>query len=420
MRHGEADNSMSLRVAVAGLGGFAGQHHRALATLESAGECEVVATCDPRFEQMRTEIELYDLRERGVAIYPTLEDLLSNEAPLDLVTLPTPIPLHARQHAQVVASGAACYLEKPPTLWWPEYEAMQEVERAAAFSTHVGFNFIGDPFRRSLKRRILAGEFGAMRGVGFHAVWPRNLAYYNRSDWAGKIRLGDRWVFDSPVGNALAHYTQNVLFWCGTGGVDAVGSVQEVSASLSHSHPIESFDTATIRATTEEGPWIRIAMTHLGNEPSFEKETLFFDRATIRFASWRSATIHVDGKEPERIESDYRDQQILLQDNLARYFRYVEGVENRPITRLADSRSFVALNTLAFLSSGGISSTPAPPHDESGQAHIKGLKERLRSFAEDGVWSGKEPSPRSIGSLDMAEQEIFRIFGGPQRAAQNA
>jgi len=370
---------------------------------------KVVATCDPGWERMGAEIEKFRLTERGVVIYPTLADLLAREE-VDVVTLPTPIPLHATQHAQVVASGASCYLEKPPTLWWPELEAMLATEALAQKATHVGFNFVGDPFRRALKRRILDGEFGELEGVGFHAVWPRNMAYYNRSNWAGKIRLGDQWVFDSPVGNALAHYTQNVLFWCGSGNVDSIGEVTRVAADLSRAHPIESFDTAFIQATTKERPWIRIAMTHIGNESSFEKETLFFERATIRFSSWRSAVIHAEGKEPELVESGYTDQQVLLRDNLARYFSYLRGEAERPITRLADCRSFVALNSLAILSSGGITPMESTGPDENGQVHIEGLGEKLRAFAEGGAWPGPHPLAKSVDDLPPLADAMAAIF----------
>lgn len=369
----------------------------------------VVATCDPGWERMTAEIEKFRLNERGVAIYATLSELLIKED-LGAVTLPTPIPLHLEQHDQVVASGAGCYLEKPPTLWWPELEVMLSVEKMAGKSTHVGFNFIGDPFRRHLKRRTLNGEFGALRGVGFHAVWPRNLAYYSRNNWAGKLRLGDKWVLDSPVGNALAHYTQNVLFWCGNSGVDSVGEVTTVAADLSRAHPIESFDTAFIQVTTKEGPWIRIAMTHVGAEASFERETLYFERATIRFSSWRSAVIYTEGKEPEVVESGYFDQQVLLRDNLARYFSYLRGETERPITRVEDCRSFVALNSLATLSSGGIAPMESTGPDENGHVRVEGLGGKLQAFAENGVWPGPPPLPKGVGDLPSLANSVSSLF----------
>lgn len=396
-----------LRVAVTGLGGFAGNHHQALAALEAEGECRVVATCDPAFAEMSQEIARYDLVSRGVRIFPELSDLLGNEE-VDVVTLPTPIPLHAAQHAAVVAAGAACYLEKPPSLWWPEFQGMLERDVIARRQTHVGFNFVGDPFRFDLKRRILCGEFGALRTATLCALWPRDRAYFQRNGWAGRLYRKGQWILDSCIGNALAHYVQNLLFWCGTREVESVGEVANVQASLFRAHPIESFDTVFLRAAMANGATVRIAASHAADAQSFEKETLTFEKATIRFANWRTATIEFSDGREEALESPYRDQGESLRENFRRYFEYVRGLEARPVTRLRDSQSFVALNDLAFLSSGRIGAFEGErvSRDEaSGRLHISGLAEEMWAFVEGGTWPGEPPRsavPAELGRIDLS------------------
>lgn len=367
-----------IQVAVAGLGGFAGQHHAALAALEKEGECQVVATCDPNFESMPGQVARYDLTARNVALHKDLESLLKQHTP-DLVTLPTPIPLHAAQHRAVIESGAACYLEKPPTLDLKEFEEMVEVDAKAKFATQVGFNFIGDPFRQALRARIHQGEFGLLKVATLLAIWPRDRAYYQRNDWAGRLRLGDQWVQDSPLGNAIAHYVQNLLSWADAQEIHAVES------ALYRAHPIESFDTAFIRAQAGQTE-LRIALTHLGTEGAFERETLHFEAATIRFPNWRTAQIEYPDGRQEPLESPYQDQFQVLRENLRHTFRYLRGQEPAPITPLPTCRPFVTLNALAYQNAKEIQTLRPTAETEAGQRQIEGLPEAMTAFIEKTIW----------------------------------
>lgn len=369
-----------MEVAIAGLGGFAGQHHAALADLEREGECHVVATCDPNFEAMPSEIGRYGLADRGVVLYSSLEALLEAHKP-DLVTLPTPIPLHAAQHRAVIRAGAACYLEKPPTLDEEEFSSMCEVDAEGRFATQVGFNFVGDPFRLALRARVRAGEFGPLLRATLLAVWPRDRAYYARNGWAGRLRVGNQWVQDSPMGNAVAHYVQNLLSWADAKEVDRVES------RLFRAHPIESFDTAFVRAFAGETE-LRIAVTHIGGEGSYEPETLFFEHATIRFRNWRSAEIEYADGHQESLESPFQDQFQLLKENLRHTFRYFRGEEPAPITPLAACGPFVSLNALAYRKANGIETLPSA-ENETGQRSVAGLPEQMEAFVNSGRWPGR-------------------------------
>jgi len=377
-----------IRVAVAGLGGFAGSHHEALLALERESACRVVATCDPDLAAHQADIQRCRLAERGVRMYGDLRSLLAAESQgLDVVTLPTPIPLHAAQHRAVVEAGLACYLEKPPTLAWSEYRSMMEVERAAKVATQVGFNFVGDPMRRGLKARILAGEFGRVRGATLWAVWPRDRAYYGRNAWAGRLEVDGRSVMDSPTGNAVAHFVQDLLFWCGEGETESVAAVLEVRARLRRAHAIESFDTAFMEATLSGGRWLRIGVTHTGLGDHSDRETIECERATIVFDGWRSGRIcHSDGR-LESLTSASPDNGVVLRENLRRYFEYVRGDRPRPITTLADCEAFVALSSLAFLSAGTVQTYPeARITRDAGRVDVSGLDAELTAFVEQGTW----------------------------------
>lgn len=367
-------------VAVVGLGGYAAQHHAALERLEAEGKCQVAATCDPVLDSPR------------VPTYRTLEELLGRHgSELDVVTLPVPVPLHASMHRAVVDMGIACYLEKPPTLWWPEYQAMLEVESRAVRPTQVGFNFIGDPLRQELKRRIEAGEFGALREASLFAVWPRDAAYYARAGWAGRMTLQGKPVLDNPLGNAMAHHVQNILFLCGA------QEIESVRASLLRAHPIESFDTAFVSARLPSGVETRFAATHADNGAHFERETLTFERARIVFTAWNRAEIH-RGSTVEHLQSAIPNHAAMLEHNLA---AYLEGVAPTPLSACAP---FVSLIDLAYLSSNGAGNVdPKRVTKGDGKVHVEGLLESLKRFAESGAWPDEEPRPAFTSLLNRLE-----------------
>lgn len=348
------------RVAIAGVGGFAASHHRQVQALEEAGECRLVATCDPSKEALRGADEAFGFTERGVAAYASLGELLEHER-LDVVTLPTPIPLHAEQHAAVIRAGAACYLEKPPSLWWPEYLEMVDRDADAVRPTNVGFNFVGDPMRRELRERLAAGEFGPVEGAALWAIWPRDAAYYGRNDWAGKRIAHGKPVMDSPLGNAMAHYVQNVLTWCGA------TEIAWVEPALFRVHAIENFDTGFIRAETTEGRWLRIGLTHVGGTEAGDREAIYCRGATITFDAWNRGIISFRDGRREEVRSSFADQGFLLRHNLRTFFA------GEAITRLEDARAFVALNALA---------NHAPIQTLTGE--VTGLHEAVKTFAEHG------------------------------------
>lgn len=359
-----------IRVAIAGTGGFAKSHHRAIRDLESEGLCTLVATCDPDPES----------GPNGLKCYPDYLEMIKAEE-IDLVCLPTPVHLHAEQHRIAVEAGVQVYLEKPPTLWWPEFLSMIEVDVSALKKTNVGFNFIGDPFRRDLKQRILAGEFGKLESASLHAVWPRSTDYYERNEWAGSLTFGARWVLDSCIGNALAHYVENVLWLCGGPEIDQVASVSQVHAGLYRRHQITSFDTVLANCLIGDGIEFRIAATHTGEEHNFERERLTFELAEITFNRWDRAEVRWKRGGREIIESRLADGHRVLCHNLRETLAYRRGERERPITTLEDCLSFIALHTLCFASSGGIESIQSGSIERH-HAIVEHLEKVLELFVE--------------------------------------
>lgn len=383
-----------LRVGIIGLGGYAGAHHRSLLALEAQHQARLVCTCDPRAETFAAFQEAHEFSRRGVKVftdYRVMLDACGHE--LDMLVVPTPIPLHAEMHRAGVERGIAVYLEKPPTLDHRELEQMIATDRAAKKSTLVGFNFIIERARLTLKQRILNGDFGPLRETHLLAQWPRPATYFTRNNWAGRLLGPDGSVIlDSCFGNAMAHFVHNLLFWAGSSQLMTWGQLKTVKAELYRAHAIEGADAFFVEARTTEDVVMRFALSHACADESVNVETLVCEKASIHYNVGHQAEVRWnDG----RIESVLLDPFDALIENHLDYYRYLRGETSRPATTLADSRPFVMLNNLVYISSGVITALPSDDiqsvinaKDGGSYLSVEGLATALADFLSVGRWPG--------------------------------
>jgi len=416
------------------MGGFAGAHHDAIAELERGGDCRLICTCDPNmggFSERACELEFERRGVRFFGDYVEMLDACRNE--LDVVTVPTPVPLHATMHEACVMRGIPVYLEKPPTVNYSELDDMLAVEATAAKLTNVGFNFIIENERRMLKRRIVDGEFGAVRKVCFSGLWPRSSGYYGRAKWAGKLMLDEALVLDSCMSNALAHYVHNVLFWAGCEELFSWAEVESVTAQLYRAHDIQGFDTVFATAETSTNVDLALAISHACDGPHRHREIVVCEKATIVYVVNEDYRVYWDGGQTE---SGKTQESVGPRENLTAYFAYLRGEADRPVTRLVDSRPFVRLCDLVYLASGRINQVPrecvdrhpeaaGSPNPESTMSAIQGLdtvfEEFLRSGAfpdsQGAAWgrSGGSATPADLTRLPGVVQEMVTAANHQER-----
>ncbi len=380
-----------LRVGLIGMGGFAAAHHATVSRLEERGECKLVCTCDPHAAQFGAQQQLWNFAPRGVKVFDDYRAMLDAcHRDLDLVVTPTPIQLHAEMHAAAAALGLPSYLEKPATLDYRELEEMIARDARLPKASLVGFNFIVEKPRLALKERLLAGEFGAVRGATLTALWPRPTSYFQRNEWAGRLMMDDRVVLDSCMGNALAHFVHNLLFWAGRCQLFSWAQLSAVRAELYRAHHIEGADTFFVEADSTGGVTLRFALSHACSGTSSQTETVVCERATLRYVVGQWAEVRWCDRRVERIELGPFDG---LTENHLEYYRYLRGESPRAATTLADSRPLVALNDLAHVSSARIATIPAAhvshARDEKEQKdylEVAGLTALQDQFALHGTW----------------------------------
>lgn len=355
-------NRKPLKVAIAGLGGYARAHHLVFQHLEKAGEVRLIATCDPALPKLGELCQELSFAERGVSTYTDFAEMMQHHsADLDLVVIATPVHLHAPMHAACVQAGIACYLEKPPTLNPAELEQMIATEQQARYATHVGFHFIHQEERRKLKQRMLDGEFGAFLGASYRGLTRRSRHYFERNGWAGRLMMHGNLLLDSCCGNAMAHQINNILFFAGQEGLDAWAQPREIQAELYRANAIEGTDTVFARCTLESGFDIRIAASHACTpESEISEERLEFEKASIEVhANLKSHIWYKDGREEEIPTSS-----ASLVNNVQDYLDYLNGLKDRPTVRLVDSRPFVELDALLYVAAPAINQIPKQDIDE--------------------------------------------------------
>ena len=393
-----------LRIGIVGMGGFAGSHHNAVARLEAEGGAKLVCTCDPHPAAFTKEQETWRFAERGVGVFPDYRAMLDAcHRGLDLVVVPTPINLHAEMHAAVTALGLPAYLEKPPTLDYAELEQMIVADTRARKSSVVGFNFIIEKPRLALKERILAGEFGAVRGATLSALWPRPASYFSRNHWAGRLMIDDRVVLDSCLGNAMAHFVHNLLFWAGGGELFNWAQLAAVRAELYRAHAIEGADTFFVETDTTTGVTMRFALSHACAGTGTQLEMVLCDKAVLRYAVGRQIEVRWNDGRVERIALDPFD---ALVENHRDYYAYLRGERPRPATSLTDSRPFVMLNDLAHVSSRHIAPLPAElvtavreEKEQKDYLHVASMAAAHENFLVRGVWPGANGWGRAPGEV---------------------
>ena len=98
----------------------------------------------------------------GLALTARYADVLADPA-IDAVVLATPHSRHADEIAAAAQARKHVFVEKPFTLTRASAESAIEACRTAGITLHVGFNRRYAPAYVDLKRRIAAGEIGALR-----------------------------------------------------------------------------------------------------------------------------------------------------------------------------------------------------------------------------------------------------------------
>jgi predicted dehydrogenase len=272
-----------IRVALCGIGGYGEQYLEALFTDGAAHGARLVAAIDPFPERCQ---RLPELEAAGTPLFRSLEDFFA-QGSCDLVVVCSPIHFHAEQVCAALDHGCHVLCEKPLCVTEEEAERMARAEKDSGKSVTIGYQWSFSPGIQQLKSDCLAGRFGRPVRLRTLVCWPRGKDYYARNRWAGALQDPQgRWVLDSPVSNATAHFLHNMLYVIGPSRVESA-TVAKVEAQLFRANPIPNYDTAALEITTDDGVALHYYVSHATETETgpdfiyeFERGTIVYDRTS--------------------------------------------------------------------------------------------------------------------------------------------
>lgn len=383
-----------IRLALVGVGGYGWVLAGWIRKMRKKAGCRLIAAADTRLEDYPERVT--ELNEAGLDLYDdALEMFEALKDRCDAVYIATGISSHAPLACAAMRAGLHVHLEKPTAA------TVQEVDRIIAASEEtgrmcqVGFQAVHGSDIRFLKDRIVAGKLGRIEKLVCKACWPRNLSYYQRNEWAGKLKMGDNWVLDGPAMNALIHQVNNMLLLASDRQRQFAHPVR-VRAEMYAAGPIEAHDTAAIDIRTADGQQILFLGTHVG-EKYFGP---FIDiTGSAGSATWqmrKDLTIIPDDGNQEHCEYS-GDEHANMVANLADAIR-AEDPSLLRCSVAASRETILALNG-AYESTGQVWRIPREHTDlvdadtTKQRTIVPGLNEVIHKAAEQAVLPSDLPEP---------------------------
>lgn len=274
---------------------------------------QVVGVCS---EPNRREKGYHLCVERKIDVFEDVPGLLEAvRSKAKAVFIFTGIDSHYQYTRQCLENGFEVFLEKPPVPTIQQIDDLIVLESQTGRRVAVLFQYLYSGIIRTLKRRIVSGEFGQVRRVRSLAAWQRPDAYFRRNHWCGTVRtFGGEWVLDGTLNNPQAHVLSNSLYLAGS-EADQMAYPLVVEAELYRVHEIESEDTSSMRIVCENG-CVLIHNTTLCSTSEVRSETIVeCERATITYRNFNQAQIvFKDGRQTEFLEEAEDPRMEMLKD----------------------------------------------------------------------------------------------------------
>ncbi|MFZ4658877.1 MAG: Gfo/Idh/MocA family protein [Caldilineaceae bacterium] len=268
-----------VNVVLVGAGGYGDFYLRSLRAEAADHQVNLVGVVDPTINGSPLATAL---QEAKISLYQELATALQREA-VHLFVIAAPIHWHVPYAQTALAHGATVLCEKPLCATLQEATQLLAAQQQAGRFVAVGYQWSFSAAIGALKADILAGRLGAPRRFKAAVLWPRTATYYARNNWAGRLRMPDgRWVLDSPVSNATAHYLHNLFYLLGDRRESSAHPVT-VQAELYQANPIQNCDTAALRCTTANGVEILYYASHAIPETAGPRFHLEFDDAVVTY-----------------------------------------------------------------------------------------------------------------------------------------
>ncbi|XEC96336.1 Gfo/Idh/MocA family protein [Paenibacillus tarimensis] len=276
-------NSLNeVKIVLAGIGGYGTRYVRSLLQGEGKYPIKLVGAVDPYAEKSPC---FHLITERNIPIYPSLERFYEVSG-ADMAIISTPIQYHCPHTCLALSHGSHVLCEKPLSATVDEAIKMIEARNKANKIAAIGYQWSYSEEIQALKQDIIRGLYGKPIRLKTLILWPRSETYYARG-WAGKKRdSSGNLILDSVANNATAHYIHNMFYVLGS-DVNTSARPSSVTAELYRANDIENYDTAALKAYTDNGAELLYYGSHAVDKKAgarfhyaFEKADIFYDDET--------------------------------------------------------------------------------------------------------------------------------------------
>ena len=249
-----------LNVAITGISGYGRTHYEDLLRRRDRGDVRILGAAV--INQAEEAEKCAFLQSIGCQIFDSHAAMLSAlRGKLDLCFIPTGIDLHAEMAVSAMRAGANAFIEKPAAPVMQDISAMRQAERETSRKVWVGFQISCQEQIPKIRAFCHSPEFGVIKAIRGIGVASRNDSYYQRNQWAGKLKKNGKWILDSPYNNAFAHYLHLALLF--SAPPDRIPEFRSVRAQLFRVNPgLECADNGSIHALSVDGIPVHFYTSH--------------------------------------------------------------------------------------------------------------------------------------------------------------
>lgn len=370
-----SDPTGPLNYAIIGVSGYAGILLDCLEPLIEGNEVRLVAATV--LTRSKAAERCDRIEQRGGKIYQDWQTMIDvNGEHLDCLIVPTGIQDHCKMAMYALERDLNVFLEKPIAATLAEAQAILQAAERSQAGLILGYQDIYTESTHAIKELLHRGGIGTVKAVSVVCLWPRGDDYFARNSWAGRLRIGNAWVLDSPVNNAMGHFVNLPLFWLGDSPMESAEVVQ-LTGSLQRTREVESFDTAALHMETTAGIPVYFHGSHSCESP-FGPE--------IRIVG-SGGEIHWVGDQHYTIKTD-------------------RGIETVPIISTPDARRLLMRKTAGWLlKKSVIVSTLEQGMQQTRVVHLLHSGLKIETVADEHI--GLTEGQRVLHGLDVIFKDCF-------------
>ncbi len=271
-----------VKILLVGIGGYGAGYLNAL--LDTKDERYVIEGLVEPYPNSSARYP--EAKERGIPLYNTMTEFYA-EHDADLAVISTPIHFHTPMIIEALENGSNVLCEKPLCGDDKDIDKLIAARDKAGKFVSIGYQLSHSKAVLDFKRDILAGDFGKPEMLKTLVLWPRDHAYYGRGiGWAGKMLSKDGAVIrDSVANNATAHYLFNMFYVLGP-TIDSALMPVKIETVANKANNIESFDSAEIYATFEDGSQAIYLGTHAVTKTRGPEFIYRFEKGTAHLSTY--------------------------------------------------------------------------------------------------------------------------------------